>query len=229
MERHSVSGLIGAPPGYVGFEQGGRLTEQVRRKPYSVVLLDEIEKAHPDVFNLLLQILEDGCLTDNSGRKVSFSECVIIMTSNCGAHDLENRHRAGFGERPAETLRSEGINELKRIMSPELLGRIDEVIVFSPLDETALTKAAEKELASLKARLASIGCILDISEGCAKTAASLCINNGKSRARELRRIIRRLAEEPIGDALIAHGTRHFALSSDNGELKVLPVTEKIAI
>lgn len=229
MERHSVSGLIGAPPGYVGFEQGGRLTEQVRRKPYSVVLLDEIEKAHPDVFNLLLQILEDGCLTDNTGRKVSFSKCVIVMTSNCGAHALENRHSVGFTERPADALRAEGMNELKRIMPPELLGRIDEVIVFSPLDETALTRAAEKELLSLKKRLSAIGCTLDIGEGCAKTAAALCVKNGRSRARELRKIIRRLAEEPIGDELIAHGTRRFALKAENGELKALPVPEKIAI
>ena len=229
MERHSVSGLIGAPPGYVGFEQGGRLTEQVRRKPYSVVLLDEIEKAHPDVFNLLLQILEDGCLTDTSGRRVSFSECVIVMTSNCGAHELEARRHAGFGDRHADDLRSEGMNELKRLMPPELLGRIDEVIVFSPLSEEALTRAAGKELLSLKNRLASIGCRLDIGAECAAAAAALCRKDGRSRARELRRIIRRCAETPIGDELIAHGTRHFALKAENGELKALPVPEKIAI
>ncbi len=229
MERHSISGLIGAPAGYVGYEQGGRLTEQVRRRPYSVVLFDEIEKAHPDVFNLLLQILEDGCLTDTAGRKVSFSECVIVMTSNCGARALEERHSVGFTERPADTLRAEGMKELKKLMPPELIGRIDEVIVFGALDKAALVKAAAKELTSLKARLASIGCTLEIADGCAETAAALCIKDGRSRARELRRIIRRAAEEPIGDELIARGTRRFALKTENGELKALPVNEKIAI
>ncbi len=229
MERHSVSGLIGAPPGYVGFEQGGRLTEQVRRKPYSVVLFDEIEKAHPDVFNLLLQILEDGCLTDTAGRRVSFSESIIVMTSNCGAQEIENRRRAGFGERPADSLRSEGMNALKRLMPPELLGRIDEVIVFSPLDEGALTQAAGRELEQLKERLGAIGCTLEICGGCAETAAALCVSEGKCRARELRRIIRREVEEPIGDELIAHGTRRFMLNAENGKLIPQPITEKIAI
>ncbi len=229
MERHSVSGLIGAPPGYVGFEQGGRLTEKVRRKPYSVVLFDEIEKAHPDVFNLLLQILEDGCLTDSSGRRVSFSECIIVMTSNCGAQEIENRRRAGFGERAADSKRREEMNCLKQLMPPELLGRIDEVIVFDSLDEAALARAAAKELEQLKGRLGAIGCTLDIGEGCAETAASLCVKDGKSRARELRRLIRRTVEEPIGNEMIAGGTRHFELKAENGQLRALSVPEKIAI
>ena len=220
MERHSVSGLIGAPPGYVGFGEGGRLTEQVRRSPYSVVLFDEIEKAHPDVFNILLQILEDGCLTDSSGRRVSFTDCIIIMTSNCGARELEDKRSVGFSERPADTMRSEGMKELRRIMPPELLGRIDEVIVFDRLSESALVNAAAKELDSLKKRLSSIGCTLDIAEGCAEVCAELCANEGKSRARGLRRIVRRLAEDPIGDELIAHGTRQFLLTPESGTLKV---------
>lgn len=222
MERHSVSGLIGAPPGYVGFEEGGRLTEQVRRKPYSVVLLDEIEKAHPDVFNLLLQILEDGCLTDTSGRQVSFANCFIIMTSNCGVSQLESRKTVGFTSRPRDELKTEGMRELKKLLSPELLGRIDEVIVFDSLNEEALAKAARRELDGLCRRLLSIDCVLEYSEECPEAAAKLCISGGAYQAREIRRIVRRFAEEPISDELISHGTRRFTLTTENGTLKLLP-------
>ena len=220
MERHSVSGLIGAPAGYVGYEDGGRLTEKVRRRPYSVVLLDEIEKAHPDIFNLLLQILEEGCLTDSAGRQVSFANTMIIMTTNCGVKSLSERKHVGFGETPREDLRSAGMAELKRLLSPEIMGRIDEVIVFEPLSNAALTRAAERELESLRERLSGLGVKLGVAPGCAEAAAELCTAEGESGARALRRVIRRYAEAPIGDMILRGGAAGFELTAEGGELKV---------
>ena len=137
-ERHSVSRLVGAPPGYVGYDEGGQLTEAVRRKPYSVVLLDEIEKAHPDVFNILLQVLDDGRLTDNKGRTVDFRNTIIIMTSNMGSHIIQENFAAAFsGEKLApevvEKTRMDVIDLLKQQLKPEFLNRIDEIVMFEPL------------------------------------------------------------------------------------------------
>lgn len=220
MERHSISGLIGAPAGYVGYEEGGKLTEQVRRKPYSVVLFDEIEKAHPDIFNILLQILEDGCLTDTAGRKVDFSNTFIIMTTNAGVKEHENAKRMGFGERRGETLTQAGMNELKKLLSPELLGRIDEVIAFEPLDTASLAQAAEKELAGLKERLASIGCGMTYTRECAEAIAEQCFEkNGGVQAREIRRIVRRQAENPISDMILHSSCRDYTLVCENGNIK----------
>ncbi len=215
MERHAVSGLIGAPAGYVGYEEGGRLTEQVRRSPYSVVLFDEIEKAHPDIFNLLLQILEDGCLTDSAGRKVSFAHTIIIMTTNCGTKTLAGKKQIGFGAGQRDSLRSAGMAELKELLSPELLGRIDEVIVFDPLDTAAMTKAAARELDCLRERLSAVGATLEYEPECAGTIAKLCEREEEAGARSLRRVIRRCAEDPISDLLIAGHDRHFMLCSRN--------------
>ncbi len=137
-ERHAVSRLIGAPPGYVGYDEGGQLTEAVRRKPYSVVLLDEIEKAHPDVFNILLQVLDDGRLTDNKGRTVDFRNTIIIMTSNMGSHLIMDNFSRGYdGEKiPQEVIdrtRGDVIDMLKQTLKPEFLNRIDEIVMFTPL------------------------------------------------------------------------------------------------
>ena len=144
MEAHSVAKLIGAPPGYVGFDEGGQLTEQVRRRPYSVVLFDEIEKAHPDIFNALLQILDDGRLTDSQGRTVSFRNTIIILTSNVGASEVANRSKLGFddGQEVADT-KQIYLNALKRKFKPEFLNRIDVVCVFEPLSINDLTKIAK--------------------------------------------------------------------------------------
>jgi ATPases with chaperone activity, ATP-binding subunit len=143
MDKANVSKLIGSAPGYVGFEEGGQLTEKVRRKPYSVVLFDEIEKAHPDVFNMLLQILEDGRLTDSHGRTVSFKNTIIIMTSNVGAGEISKTKRLGFGDAAYDDLRDRQIDALKQVMKPEFINRIDEIVVFCPLEKEDISKIAD--------------------------------------------------------------------------------------
>ena len=204
MERHSVSRLIGAPPGYIGYENGGQLTEQVRKKPYSVVLLDEIEKAHREVFNLLLQIAEEGFLTDSSGRKVSFSNVIIIMTSNVGVKQQEEKNAIGFGSGGAdnyEVMKKEMLGELKRFLSPELLGRMDDVIVFNRLGEEQLAEIAAAELKSLKERLERLGYEFSYSENV--PAAIAARSKGKSSgAREVRRIVCSEIENLISDRII---------------------------
>ena len=150
MEKHSTSRLVGSPPGYVGYEEGGQLTEKVRRKPYSVILLDEIEKAHPDVFNILLQVLEDGRLTDSKGRTVDFRNTIVIMTSNVGASALKRNKYVGFniqdGEQDYKDMKGKVMEELKKAFRPEFLNRIDEIIVFHSLEKKHL-----KEIVSLMA------------------------------------------------------------------------------
>ena len=162
MEKHTVSRLVGSPPGYVGFEEGGQLTEKVRRNPYSVVLFDEIEKAHPDVFNILLQILEDGILTDSQGRKVDFKNTVIIMTSNIGARLLnEKKVSFGFGDSAADSgdradIKEKVLGELKNAFRPEFLNRVDDIIVFSKLNKDEIRIIASKMLENLNLRLSNL-------------------------------------------------------------------------
>ncbi|MDE7128974.1 MAG: AAA family ATPase, partial [Alistipes sp.] len=154
-ERHSVSRLVGAPPGYVGYDEGGQLTEAVRRKPYSVVLLDEIEKAHPDVFNILLQVLDDGRLTDNKGRTVDFRNTIIIMTSNMGSHIIQERFAAAgdkISRQTVEQTRDEVIELLKQQLKPEFLNRVDEIVMFEPLSRADIAKIVDIQL-SLIARM----------------------------------------------------------------------------
>ncbi len=211
MERHNVSRLIGSPPGYVGFEQGGQLTEKVRRKPYSIVLFDEIEKAHPDVFNILLQILEDGFLTDTSGRKVSFANTVIIMTSNLGTGESEKS--VGFSKRDGEEYcYTDG---LKRFFSPELRGRIDEEIVFSPLGEDTLKLIAEKMLKGLCKRAED----MKIKLSCAGEVAAELAREGAASggARGIRRIITAKLENMLSDYIIS---RSIEGGSDDLQLTV---------
>ena len=168
-ERHSVSRLVGAPPGYVGYDEGGQLTEAVRRKPYSVVLLDEIEKAHPDVFNTLLQVLDDGRLTDNKGRTVDFKNTILIMTSNVGADIIQNyMERLPIdGESRAAMLsdcRNEVLEVLKRTVRPEFLNRIDEVIMFEPLSQTDIREILGMQMRDLQAKLAENGVSVEFTE-----------------------------------------------------------------
>ena len=189
MERHSVSGLIGAPAGYVGFDEVRTLTDRVRDMPECVVLFDEIEKAHPDVFNLLLQILEDGELTDTSGRTAVFSQAVLIVTTNAGAAELVEKKQVGFSP-VADNSRdreSQLKNALKKIMSPELLGRFDEVIVFRELDMDSLERIAVKEYGKLERRLRERGIRLEVSRECVRAAAEKAVKTGS--AREIRRMI----------------------------------------
>jgi ATP-dependent Clp protease ATP-binding subunit ClpB len=190
MERHAVSRLIGAPPGYVGYDEGGQLTEKVRRRPYSVVLLDEIEKAHPDVFNILLQILEDGRLTDNQGHTVDFKNTMIIMTSNIGSH-----HFSDGGKTPEEAARSAG-NEVKKHFRPELLNRLDEVVVFKKLGDDDMVKVVELELMGVIDRLNAKGISVEVTEKAKKDLAERGFDPEYG-ARPLKRLIQREIQDTL--------------------------------
>lgn len=205
MEKHTVSRLVGSPPGYVGFEEGGQLTEKIRRKPYSVVLFDEIEKAHPDVFNMLLQILEDGILTDSQGRTVSFKNAIVIMTSNVGANLITDK-RLGLGFESSDSNENKKIEELvmgelKKTFKPEFLNRVDEVIVFNQLGKEDIRKIAERMLKTLKKRLA------DMKIGLSFTAAAIdqLAEAGFDKvygARPLRRTIQSKVEDPLSEQIL---------------------------
>ena len=204
MEKHSVSKLIGAPPGYVGFDEGGQLTEQIRRKPYSVLLLDEIEKAHPDVFNVLLQVMEDGHLTDAKGRRVDFKNCVLIMTSNLGAHG-EKRSRIGFGagaERDDAAVKERIREELKKFFRPEFLNRVDDIIVFHKLTAEHTERIAELMLDALAKRLQEHDVYLSYTEEAAKLLAEQGFDEEYG-ARPLRRLIRRTVEDQLSEEILS--------------------------
>ena len=206
MEKHSISRLIGAPPGYVGFEEsGGQLSEKVRKRPYSVVLLDEIEKAHPDIYNLLLQILDDGILTDSYGRKINFKNTIIIMTSNAGAREV--RHSSGMGftkmgetddyERMETAIRE----EVKRVFSPEFLNRVDEQIVFRPLSKADLVSVVDIQLSFLQKNLSERGILLEVTQ----EAKEFIVNHNYDSAlgaRPIRRTIQNLVEDEIAEGLL---------------------------
>jgi len=207
MEKFSVSRLVGAPPGYVGYEEGGILTEKVRRKPYSVVLLDEIEKAHPDVFNLLLQVLDDGVLTDSLGRKVDFRNTIIIMTSNIGARDIKNMGQ-GIGFSPSDgsfdyaKMKTVIQDALRRVFNPEFLNRVDDVIVFKPLEKDDILKIIENMADELFKRIKDLGYSIEISKG----AKEFLVEKGfdaKYGARPLRRAIQRFVEDPLAEELLS--------------------------
>ncbi len=206
MERHAVARMIGAPPGYVGHEEGGQLTERVRRSPYSVVLLDEIEKAHPDVFNVLLQVLEDGRLTDGKGRTVNFANTVVIMTSNVGSQEILKHGLIGFslagGDRAGDNdMRRRLLDELGRTFRPEFLNRIDDIIVFNNLREEDLRRIVDLQLARVAALLAGRGIGLEV----APEAKELVVEQGYDRqfgARPMKRSIQRLIQDPLALALL---------------------------
>ena len=192
-ERHTVSRLIGAPPGYVGYEESGQLTEAVRRKPYSVVLLDEIEKAHPDVFNILLQVLDDGRLTDNKGRTVDFRNTIIIMTSNIGSHIIqENLEKVN--ERNREELlnrtRDEVFSLLKKTIRPEFLNRVDEIIMFEPLTKSQISKVVEFQLNQVEKMLEKNDSRLSVSPEAINLIAELGFDPQYG-ARPIKRVIQR--------------------------------------
>ncbi len=210
MEKHNSSKLVGAPPGYVGYEEGGTLTEKIRRNPYSVVLLDEIEKAHSDIFNLLLQVLEEGELKDSLGHTVNFRNTVIIMTSNAGARQISNSNRMGFNRFDNEIIdysdiKSNAMNELKKLMSPELINRIDDIIVFDSLSKEEVSKILEIQLAELADRLKEQGFALNVKA----SAKNYLIENGYEPsygARPMRRLIQREIEDPVAYAIISGKT-----------------------
>ena len=217
MEKFTASRLIGAPPGYVGYEEGGQLSEQVRRKPYSVVLLDEIEKAHPDIYNLLLQVLDDGRLTDSNGRTVDFRNTILIMTSNAGSRDLEEFGRGlGFTTSAASTEgRKQNILEksVRRMFPPEFLNRIDEKIFFRSLTKDDLAEIIGMELKGLRERVAAAGYRLEITASAKKKVIDAGYDPSYG-ARPLKRAIQRLIEDPVSEAILSVRSRKGAAGGD---------------
>jgi ATP-dependent Clp protease ATP-binding subunit ClpC len=212
MEKHTVSKLIGSPPGYVGFEEGGQLTERVRRQPYSVILLDEIEKAHPDIANLLLQILEDGILTDAYGDRVDFTNALIVMTSNLGGRDLiADRAKVGFGggsSGPTHAeIRETVMRELKRHFSPEFLNRLDEIVVFHPLAQEQLRAVSRLLVADVVAHLTGRGVGLEVGDDAIEWLIAHAGGDPAAGARPLRRAVQRYLEDAVSDYLIANRHR----------------------
>ena len=234
MEKFSVSRMIGSPPGYVGYEEGGQLTEKVRRKPYAVILFDEVEKAHPDVFNILLQILEDGRLTDGQGRVVDFKNTVVVMTSNAGAHELKRQRSLGFGssadgEKGYEMMKDNIMDEVKKTFRPEFLNRVDEIIVFHALEQEEIDAIAKLMMEAVKERLRERGIELEVEDEALRdiSKSGYDLQYG---ARPLRRAIQRMVEDSLSEEiLLGHiklGDRVRAYS-ENGVLKFVPILEEL--
>jgi ATP-dependent Clp protease ATP-binding subunit ClpC len=230
MEKFSVSRLVGAPPGYVGYEEGGQLTEKVRRKPYSVILLDEIEKAHPDVFNILLQVLDDGILTDGLGRRVDFKNSLIIMTSNVGSRQLKD---FGTGVGFSTSAKSNASEEesrnviqgaLKKAFSPEFLNRIDDVVFFNQLDREDINLIIDIQLKELYARITALGYDLELTD----TAKAFLTDKGYDQAfgaRPLKRAIQKYVEDAVAEKMIA-GELH---EGDKIVLEHIEEAEELAV
>jgi ATP-dependent Clp protease ATP-binding subunit ClpC len=206
MEKHNVSRLIGAPPGYVGYEEGGQLTERIRRRPYAVVLLDEVEKGHPDIFNMLLQIMEEGRLTDSFGRHIDFRNCIVIMTSNLGADVIKGGSSFGFTKRAEvqdyEKMKKTLTSEVEKFFRPEFINRLDDLIVFRPLVKDDLNHIIDFELAKLRKRLVEKGMALEIDQ----PAKDFLIDKGYNPdfgARPLRRALSQFVEDPLAENLLA--------------------------
>jgi len=219
MEKHAVARLIGAPPGYVGFDEGGQLTEAIRRRPYAVVLFDEIEKAHPDVFNVLLQVLDDGRLTDSKGRTVDFKNTVLIMTSNTGASQLATAWAEG--EEGFEEAKGRAMEELRKQFRPEFLNRVDDIVVFHPLAEKQLTHIVDLRLKDLEKLLADRKITLELTAD----AREAIFKAGYDRAygaRPLKRAIQRLVQDPLAmrilDGRVLHGDHIKVEAAKGGEL-----------
>ena len=228
MEAHSTSKLIGSPPGYVGFDEAGGLTERVRRKPYSIILFDEIEKAHPDVLNILLQILDDGRLTDSHGRVVDFKNTVIIMTSNLGARQITEKKTLGFSSisedekvKEYENIKKEVMAEVKKEFKPEFINRIDEIIVFHKLTDEEIRKIAEIMLKQVQKRLEEKEIVVEIDE----KAKDLIIKEGtdaKYGARPLKRAIQALLEDKIAEEIIEGKIINKAkITVEEGKIKLI--------
>ena len=208
MEKHSVSKLIGSPPGYVGYDEGGQLSEKVRRNPYSVILFDEIEKAHPDVFNILLQVLDDGHITDAHGRKVDFKQTIIIMTSNAGAQAIVEPKQLGFisqkdEKKDYEKMKSGVMEEVRRLFKPEFLNRIDEILVFHPLGEPELKKITGMMCQEVVKRAKEQ---LDIHLTVRDSVKKLIMEKGTDKkygARPLRRAVQSELEDSLAEAILA--------------------------
>jgi ATP-dependent Clp protease ATP-binding subunit ClpA len=220
MEKHSVSKLIGSPPGYVGFDEAGQLTEKVRRKPYSVVLFDEIEKAHPDVMNILLQILDEGKINDSQGRSVSFENTVIVMTSNAGSTDKDTG--VGFNKTENEIAHDKAMKALREFLRPEFLGRVDEIVVFNQLTEENYAAIAGLMLDEMKSPLEEKNITLKYDDSALKLIANKSYNQ-KLGARDIRRVIRSEVEDKIAEAIINHSSSPISgisITAENDELVI---------
>jgi len=210
IEKHSVAKLIGSPPGYVGYEEGGRLTEQLRRRPYSVVLFDEIEKSHPDVWNILLQIFDEGTITDANGVSADCRNAIFIMTSNIGARELKKGQPLGFqgeGNKFSRTVDERVLSELRQVMSPELLARIDETIVFDPLDDASLMVILEREIQKIDGRLSDKGVRVKVSDKAKSFILNTSCKDRSGGAREIKNTLRRLVEDDLSEILLASEPR----------------------
>jgi ATP-dependent Clp protease ATP-binding subunit ClpC len=238
MEKFAVSRLVGAPPGYIGYEEGGQLTEKVRRKPYAVILLDEVEKAHPDVFNLLLQVLDEGFLTDSLGRKIDFRNTIIIMTSNIGSRQLKDFGAGvGFGtpSKDANAQKDSKLvieNALKRFFSPEFLNRVDDVIVFNSLDKEAITKILDINLSKLISRVEELGFKFSITESAKAFLAEKGFDADLG-ARPLARTIQKYVEDGIAEQLLLQQTGEgetievdYNKEANADELKITTIKKK---
>jgi len=234
MEKFAVSRLIGAPPGYIGYEEGGQLTEKVRRRPYSIILLDEIEKAHPDVFNLLLQALDDGQMTDSLGRRIDFKNTIIIMTSNIGARQLQDFGTGvGFGtgaKASQEEQERKGVieNALRKAFAPEFLNRVDDLIVFNALKKEDIHEIIDIELSKLFSRVTELGYHVKLTD----TAKDFIADKGydeKYGARPLRRAIQKYLEDPIAEEIINSNLKEgdtLVVDFDSKEEKINMKVEK---
>jgi len=229
MEKHAVARLIGAPPGYVGYDEGGQLTEAVRRRPYAVILFDEIEKAHPDVFNVLLQVLDDGRLTDAKGRTVDFKNTVLIMTSNVGAAQLTTAWAQG--EEGFEEAKTRVMESLRQQFRPEFLNRVDDIVVFHPLGEEQLTHIVDLRLADLQKLLSDRKITLELTDA----ARHAIFKAGYDRAygaRPLKRAIQRMVQDKLAvkilDGTVLHGDRVIVDAAKSGEL-TFKVAERAAV
>jgi len=236
MEKHSVSKLVGSPPGYIGYDEGGQLTEKIKRRPYSVILLDEIEKAHPDVFNILLQIFEDGHLTDSQGRRVDFKNTVVVMTSNLGAREIHKNAPMGFKKIDSEDLsyneiKSKVMNELKKTFRPEFLNRLDEVIVFHKLTKKQIYKIIDLMILRIKEQLELQGIAIELME----SSKELLLKRGydpSMGARPMRRCIQNLIEDPISEKIISSEIKpgeKIEVSAENDEMhfKIKKISKSI--
>jgi ATP-dependent Clp protease ATP-binding subunit ClpC len=234
MEKHSVSKLIGSPPGYVGHEEGGQLTEKVKRNPYSVVLLDEIEKAHPDIFNILLQVFEDGHLTDGLGNRVNFKNAIVIMTSNIGARFIQKKASMGFQSSDAgeiqKSVQEMVLGEVKRTFNPEFVNRIDELIVFDALSDEDLRKILSLLMEQLNANLVDRRMRVLLTAEVADWIIDITCKDRSYGARPLRRAIQRYIEDPLAEELIRGHLQggEVEVYLDAGQLAYRPAGEPVA-
>jgi ATP-dependent Clp protease ATP-binding subunit ClpB len=231
-ERHTVARLIGAPPGYVGYDEGGQLTEAVRRRPYSVILFDEIEKAHHDVFNVMLQILDDGRLTDGHGRTVDFKNTIVIMTSNLGSHRILE-YRGAFEGREYDQMKQAVLDEMRRHFRPEFLNRVDEIIVFHALSEQHLKEIVEIQLVHLRARLAERHIQIELTDA-ARTHLVRTGYNPTYGARPLKRAIQKEVETQLGRLILKGEVRDgqsvlVDYDAQQGVLQFTPLEEAVPV